>query len=72
MDITADINIEELIEEHPQAAGFLADRGLVCIRCGEPYWGTMRELAATKGLADQIDQMARDLAGFLAVSPKNR
>ena len=66
MEITADINIEELIEVHPQAAGFLADRGLVCIRCGEPYWGTMRELASTKGLGDRVDEMARDLADLLA------
>lgn len=72
MDITADVNIEELIEEYPQAAGFLADRGLVCIRCGEPYWGTMRELAATKGLADQVDSMAEDLASFLEIRLENR
>jgi len=72
MDITADVNVEELIEVHPRAAGFLADRGLVCIRCGEPYWGTMRELAAAKGLAGQVDEIAQDLAGFLASRPKNR
>jgi len=72
MNITADVNIEELIEEYPQAAGFLADRGLVCIRCGEPYWGSIRELASTKGLTDQIDEMARDLADYLAAEPGNR
>jgi len=72
MNITADVNIEELIEEYPQAAGFLADRGLVCIRCGEPYWGSMRELASTKGLTDQIDEMAQDLADYLAAEPGNR
>jgi hypothetical protein len=72
MNITADVNIEELIEEYPQAAGFLADRGLVCLRCGEPYWGSMRELASTKGLTDQIDEMARDLADYLAAEPSNR
>jgi len=72
MDITADANIEELIEEYPQAAGFLADRGLVCIRCGEPYWGTMRELATTKGMADQVESMAEDLVGFLEIGLENR
>ena len=72
MNITADVNIEELIEEYPQAAGFLADRGLVCIRCGEPYWGSMRELASTKGLTDQIDEMVQDLAVYLAAEPDNR
>lgn len=67
MQITADVNIEELIEVYPQAAGFLADRGLVCIRCGEPYWGSMRELAVTKGMSQVVDQMAQDLAEYLSV-----
>lgn len=72
MEITADINIEELIEAHPQAAGFLADQGLVCIRCGEPYWGTMRELASTKGLDDRVDEMAHALADFLVTEQTDR
>jgi hypothetical protein len=66
MKITADIDIEELIDEYPQAAGFLADRGIVCIRCGEPYWGTLRELAKTKSLDDQIDGIVDDLKAYLA------
>jgi hypothetical protein len=33
----------------------------VCIRCGEPYWGTLRELAASKGLAAQIEAITADL-----------
>lgn len=66
MKITADISIEELIDEYPQAVGFLADRGIVCIRCGEPYWGTLRELAQTKSLDDQIDGIVEDLKAYLA------
>jgi hypothetical protein len=61
MDIHPDINVEELVEAHPEAVGFLADRGIVCIRCGEPYWGTLRELAASKGLAAQIEAITADL-----------
>jgi hypothetical protein len=61
MDIHPDINVEALVEEHPEAIGFLADRGIVCIQCGEPYWGTLRELAASKGLAPQIELIVADL-----------
>jgi hypothetical protein len=61
MDIHPDINVEALVEEHPEAVGFLAERGIVCIRCGEPYWGTLRELAASKGLDSQIEAIADDL-----------
>jgi hypothetical protein len=61
MDIHPDINVEALVEAHPEAIGFLAERGIVCIRCGEPYWGTLRELAAGKGLDAQIELIVADL-----------
>jgi hypothetical protein len=63
--ISADISVEELVEQHPRAAGFLADRGIVCIRCGEPYWGTLRELASTKHLDDQIELIVIELQEYL-------
>ncbi len=56
MMITGDVRIEDLIREYPQAAGFLVRRGLPCVVCGEPFWGTLAELARQKGLSD--DQIA--------------
>ena len=66
MELNADLSVEELVEVYPKAIGFLADRGIVCIRCGEPYWGTLRDLAATKGLDGQIDAIVDDLRQVLA------
>ncbi len=66
MDLNADIDVETLVEQYPQAVGFLAERGIVCIRCGEPYWGTLRELARTKGMEGQIEEIVRELAFYLA------
>ena len=68
MEITADVNVEELVTEYPHASGFLADNGIVCIRCGEPYWGTLRELAATKNLDNQIEEIVTRLKAFLETS----
>jgi hypothetical protein len=65
MELNADVSVEELVETHPKAIGFLAARGIVCIRCGEPYWGTLRDLAATKGLDGQIDAIVDDLKQVL-------
>jgi len=65
MEITADINVEELVDKYPKAAGFLADKGIVCIRCGEPYWGSLRELAATRHKDDQIDEIVIELQAYL-------
>lgn len=69
MDITPDVNVEELVEEHPKAIGFLADRGIVCIRCGEPYWGSLRELARTRNLDAQIEAITADLRDYLGEQP---
>lgn len=66
MDITPDVNVEELVEAYPKAVGFLADRGIVCIRCGEPYWGSLRDLARTRNLDGQIEAIATDLRDYLA------
>jgi len=51
--ITADIHIEELLEKYPQANRFLMKRGIICVQCGETYWGTLGELIKDKGLDEQ-------------------
>jgi hypothetical protein len=66
MNITPDIDVEELVEHYPKAVNFLADRGIVCIRCGEPYWGTLRELAASKSMGDRVEEIVNDLKAYLA------
>ncbi len=52
MTITADTPVEDLVEQHPHAVRILSDFNIVCIRCGEPYWGSLGELAADKGVED--------------------
>jgi hypothetical protein len=68
IDITPDIDVEELVEDYPKAVNFLADRGIVCIRCGEPYWGSLRDLAAVKHLDGQIDEIVENLRDYLSES----
>ncbi|MDD3567096.1 MAG: hypothetical protein PHT92_01725 [Bacteroidales bacterium] len=60
--ITKDILVEDLVEELPDSVLFLRERGLVCILCGEPVWGTLNELAKSKGFTDeQIDEIVEQL-----------
>lgn len=47
--IKATDSVEELVERYPALVGFLMDRGVVCIKCGEPFWGTLAELVESKG-----------------------
>ena len=62
MEITKDITIEDLIEEKPAAIDYLKDKGIRCIRCGEPIWGTLEEAAEEKGFGtEDIEGFVKDL-----------
>mgnify|MGYP006300643231 FL=1 len=64
MEITKEITIEELVEQKVDAVKYLADKGIKCIACGEPIWGTLEEAAREKGFSDE------EIRGF--VSDLNR
>jgi len=50
--ITKDISIEDLVSQIPLSVNFLREKGISCIICGEPVWGTLNELAKQEGLSD--------------------
>lgn len=59
--IDAGILIEDLIERYPEAVGFLVEHGLPCVVCGEPFWGSLTELARDKGWDDsRVEQLVRE------------
>lgn len=64
--ITKDISIEELIEEVPGSVRYLSEKGIKCIACGEPIWGTLEDAAREKGFSDnEIDKFVEDLNNTL-------
>jgi len=61
-EITRHLPVEELISSYPFAIRLLSDRGLQCILCGEPVWGTIEELAFDKNYTEEeIDKLIEDL-----------
>ncbi len=66
IEITAMTPVEDLVEAFPKAVRILAEHNIVCIRCGEPYWGTLGELAADKGISD-LEPVLADLRAALGV-----
>ncbi|MEE8335971.1 MAG: hypothetical protein V3S48_06000 [Candidatus Neomarinimicrobiota bacterium] len=48
--LAPEMEIEDIIQQYPYLMGPLADAGLICMRCGEAVWGTLAELAESKGL----------------------
>jgi hypothetical protein len=64
VSITKDMAIEELIKAYPQAVGLLIEEGLPCVVCGEPFWGTLDELARQKNWDDsKIEKLIEIIKG---------
>jgi hypothetical protein len=60
--IIKEIEIEELVRNHPFSVKFLMENGIRCIACGEPVWGTLEEAAKEKGFSnDQIERLVSEL-----------
>ncbi len=53
MEITKDVHMEDLVQLKPSSVLYLADRGIKCIACGEPIWGTLEDAAREKGFTDE-------------------
>ncbi len=60
--ITRSITIEDLIDDYPKSVKYLADKGIRCIKCGEPIWGTLEEACLEKNFTQEaIDAAITEL-----------
>lgn len=57
--ITKETYIEELVEEYPGTVSYLMNKGIRCLVCGEPSWGTIESAAKEKGFSDE------EIVGFV-------
>jgi methionine synthase II (cobalamin-independent) len=48
-EITPSILIEDIVEMSPDLVSYLSNKGIRCIRCGEPIWGSLEDAALDKG-----------------------
>jgi hypothetical protein len=56
------IFMEDLISRYPESVGYLVAQKVVCLVCGEPIWGTLREAAEKSGkTGDEIEAIVREL-----------
>lgn len=64
--VDRDTPIEELIGRYPRSVRFLMEKGIKCLACGEPIWGTIASSARDKGFSEQeIDVLVQELNAFL-------
>jgi len=62
MKVTKEIEIEDLVNELPEAVGYLREEGIRCLRCGEPIWGSLEDASKEKGYTDkEIEGFVKDL-----------
>ncbi|HPU23941.1 MAG TPA: DUF1858 domain-containing protein [Candidatus Kapabacteria bacterium] len=60
--ITKNTYVEELLETKPHAVSYFLDKGIACLVCGEPFWGTIEELVLKKGYSqEQLEQFVEEL-----------
>lgn len=51
-EIHADILIEDLVSIYPETIKILSEKGIRCLACGEPIWGTLRDAAKSCGYSE--------------------
>lgn len=60
--IEKNIEIADLVSHFPKSINFLSEKGIKCIACGEPIWGTLEEAAFEKGFkTEQIEEVVKEL-----------
>lgn len=60
--ITSKIEIEDLVRDIPESVSYLMEKGIRCLRCGEPIWGTLESASKEKGFGDNdIEIFVKDL-----------
>lgn len=60
--IDSNILIEDLVAKYPASVAFLLQKGIQCIVCGEPIWGTLENAIKEKGFATEaITAMVEEL-----------
>jgi len=57
--INKEIEIEDLVNILPKSVVYLKEKGIRCLRCGEPIWGSLETAAKEKGFDDN------SIAGFV-------
>ena len=51
--INKEIEIEDLVKIIPNSVIYLMEKGIRCLRCGEPIWGSLESAALEKGFSDK-------------------
>jgi len=69
--ISREMTIEDLVNEYPDSVTFLMKRGIRCLRCGAPSWGSIESAAREKNFSeDEITQIVDEMNEMLVKNKK--
>jgi len=57
---TLDNTIEEIVLEKKEVVKYLMEKGIRCIRCGEPIWDKLKDVLTKKGFSTFEQQKILD------------
>ena len=71
MKVTKDISIEDLVDTVEGSVKYMMEKGIKCIACGEPIWGSLESAAKEKNFSDSdIEQFVKELNELLENPPE--
>jgi hypothetical protein len=62
--VTPDTPVDMIVDKYPKAVGWLVQKGIICVICGEPFWGTLGDLMKRKNI-ENPDQVIIELNEFI-------
>lgn len=66
MKINKNTSIEDLVDFVPGSVKYMMTKGIKCVACGEPIWGTLEDAAKEKGFEDKdIELFVNELNDLL-------
>ncbi len=70
--ITKEIEIEDLVAQLPSSVTYLMEKGIRCLVCGEPIWGTLENAAKEKNFSEaEINTFVEELNKLYIESEKS-
>lgn len=67
------ITIEDLVNDYSFSVNYLMKKGIRCIRCGEPIWGTLESACLEKGFNDDdIQKFVDEINEMIELPPQEK
>jgi len=57
-------DIEDIVSDYPELIRPLKEYGIACIACGEPVWGTLKDIAESKKI-ENLDLIINEMNNII-------